>query len=71
MFDTAQTFAIKDEVDYEVQDFDRCADRCANCRYRISTHYPSSACRKLSDKIGTNVYISEDGICKHYERKNK
>lgn len=68
MFDTAQTFVIKDEAEYEVQDF----DRCANCRYRISsTLYPSFTCLKLSDKIGANVYVSDDGICKHYERGSK
>lgn len=65
MFDTLKTLNIKDEADYEVQDL----DRCANCRWIIHTQYPPAVCRKLSDKMGVPVYISDDGICKHYERK--
>lgn len=73
MFDTLKTLNIKAEADYEVQDF----DRCANCRWIIHTQYPiihtqypPAVCRKLSDKMGVPVYISDDGICKHYERKS-
>ncbi len=65
MFDSLKTLDIKDEADYKEP-----LEKCANCRYRIFTSYPPAACRKLSDKIGTNVYISDDGICKHYERKS-
>lgn len=67
MFDTLKTLEIKDEADYKEP-----LDRCAYCRYRIFTSYPPAACRKLSDKMPgrKTVYISDYGICKHYERKS-